>query len=199
MSDNTCFAEAVLKSPEYLCLSGDARALYTHIGIDATTIGEVYNPKNLARYYNLSEGAVDELVDAGFLLLADRRYFIKHYRVNNKKPTQKGTLHGCATKWAKRPKGLEFEGAYLESALVVRDDSQPVANCLATDCTEWNGKGMEPNGTRSEGEAELEIEREGEGSLREGEVAVPCPNCGAANEEGAPACFSCGALLPDSD
>ena len=208
MSKNTALARTVLMSLEYKKLSAGARALYPELGFDATNIGEVFDPHGLARYFNLSESAADELLDAGFLIECGGRVFIKHHRVNNTKPSG-GMMKSLEGDWGERPVGLEFEGKEYASAFVVRDfsgtfakDSANVWETCAKDsanvCTERNGNGRETNRTRSESEPEDKKELEGEGSPGEGEVVL-CPDCNAANEVGAHVCFACDKLLPERD
>ncbi|MDO4532584.1 MAG: hypothetical protein Q4C36_02560 [Coriobacteriia bacterium] len=197
----TAYSESVCNSDEFLGLSLEAQALYFHLGFDADTIGEIHGAKSKARGYGMGLAALDELMEAGYLLEIGGRWFIAHYYENNVKPTNDNVRKAANRLWDARPAPLAFAGESWGSAYVAmptdyvdHEGSLQVAyeepTCSLQVDSNGNGNGSgdsttkvicNDKGNTMEGNVSA---MEGVGVNGEGGTAhtVPCPACQQVHE-----------------
>lgn len=87
MAERRAFSQSVIMSDAFQALSIEAQVVYFHLGICAYDKGKLRNALTLTRIVGCESDALEELIDAGFLLRAedDDGYFytIVHWYENN--------------------------------------------------------------------------------------------------------------------
>lgn len=111
----TCFASSVCCSEAFELLPESARLLYYQIGFEADLIGEVVGLRRVARGYGFADDDVAALLDSGFLIEAQGRYFVRHHFEHNRLANDKQKA-AAANKLDESPGALEFEGEEFKSA-----------------------------------------------------------------------------------
>lgn len=177
----TMYKEHVVQTDRFSEISLRSQNFYFHVGFDADSIGELSGIKRLARGYGFGDDEIRELLEAGYLLEVEGRWFIAHYYENNAKPTNTKMTAAAEKLWEKRPASLAYEGEQFNSKLVrltLAEQQTNVSQELDRNCS---GSGID-SGT-DKVFASLSSEEKvsgGVGSGGEGNTihSEPCPRCG---------------------
>lgn len=175
------YRESVCNSDAFLGLSLAAQCLYFHLGFDCDTIGELAGPVRLARGYGMGQAELEELLEAGYLIETDGRWFVAHYYENNAKPKNAKMETAAANLWKKRPASLAYEGEQFNSKLVSLTLAEQQANLSRELDGNSIGNGTDiGNGIVFPPSSSKETVSGGVGSGGEGNAvrSEPCPRCG---------------------
>lgn len=178
----TCFASSVCCGDEFCELPESARLLYYQLGFEADTIGEIHGASRIAKGYGFNDADLQSLIDAGFIVEADGRRFIRHTFVNNSLPNE-GMKQAAANAFEDVAEMLEFEGHPFKSAYRLIDaDSPNVRLTLATNTIQTKST----QGNESVTESQIQEESKGTRHAKNAQYAhdsppctdsAPCPQC----------------------
>ena len=156
----TCFASAVCCGDDFCELPESARLLYYQLGFEADTIGEIHGASRIAKGYGFNDADLQSLIDAGFIVEAGGRRFIRHTFVNNSLPNE-----------------LEFEGQAFKSAYRLIDaDSPNVSLTLATNTIQTKSTQGNESATENQIQKENKGTRHAE-TMQHAPDSAPCPQC----------------------
>lgn len=203
----TCYSSTVCCSDEFLSMSVGARVLYFSIGFEANPGGEVFGPLRFAFGCGVGRAEVNELVDAGFLIESEGRYFIRDYYVNNNKPKNAPSLE-AADKCIREQSNLvvfsgdRYNSPFQKAGLTLAQDAPNLSLTLAQDEThKEKERKLEERNPREGNSNQINSKKEErkETAPRYETVYVDCPKCGMphAAAKGMPGqlyliCDNCG-------
>lgn len=177
----TMFREHIVNRDEFMEVSTRGQCFYFHVGFDADNIGELSGIKRLARGYGFGDDEIRELLEAGYLLEVEGRWFITHYYENNAKPTNAKMRAAAENLWKKRPASLAYEGEQFNSKLVSLTLDEQQTNLSQELDRNCSGSSID-SGTDNVFPSSTSKERVsgGVGSGGEGSAphSEPCPRCG---------------------
>lgn len=172
MANRRMFARTVTESDSFLDLSKDAQLLWFHLGLVADDDGFLNSTRMVMRLCGISESALSELVNAGFLLEFDSGvYLVRDWLINNQLRADR--YHETTFQHEKSLVSLNESKQYVW----LPDGCQEVAPVK-------DSKGKES--LDQVRRVETNQEKESQDQTREEEfeekpstyTQVPCPNCG---------------------
>lgn len=172
MANRRMFARTVTESDGFLDLSKDAQLLWFHLGLIADDDGFLNGTRRVMTLCGVSESALSELVNAGFLLEFDSGvYLVRDWLINNQLRADR--YHETTFQHEKSLVTQNESRQYVW----LPDGCQVVAS--VKDRLVEDSSGEDSKGKSSLDQESQDQTREGE---HEGEPSpytqVPCPNCG---------------------
>ncbi len=128
------FSQKVIGNDRFLDLSGDARALYYHLGMYADDDGAIGSYRAALRMANFDMSALDALVEKGFVIVFESGVaFIRHWWVHNTLRKDRYTQ----TEYQEELATLEINerGVYVERVTVAETEPIEEAPCEAVQKT----------------------------------------------------------------
>ncbi len=172
MANRRMFARTVTESDGFLDLSKDAQLLWFHLGLIADDDGFLNGTRRVMKLCGISESALSELVNAGFLLEFDSGvYLVRDWLINNQLR-------------ADRYHETTFQH---EKSLVTQNESRqytwlPDGCQVVASVKDSKGKESLDQVRQVETSQEKESQEQTREGEHEGEPSpysqTPCPNCG---------------------
>lgn len=187
MANRRMFARTVTESDSFLDLSKDAQLLWFHLGLVADDDGFLNSARRVMRLCGISESALSELVNAGFLLEFDSGvYLVRDWLINNQLRADR--YHETTFQHEKSLVSLNESKQYVwlpDGCQVVASDKYRLEESLD------QLRQIEASQEKKSQDQTREEEFEEKPSPY---TQVPCPNCGqvcTAVNEGVYAHFYC--------